>query len=90
MYGKSLENKKCTLGSKVCTNFTFSEYQEAHLGFGRFGLPDNTCKVSEGYVNGKISANAMKIARKLHNTKISTPDEFSICDLKHHVIVTID
>ena len=76
--------------ARVCHNFTFSEYQEAHLGFGRFRLPDNTCKVSEGYVNGKIPANAMKIARKSHNTKISTPDELSISEFKHHLIVTIE
>ena len=74
--------------ARVCHNFTFSEYQKAHLGFGRFRLPDNTCKVSEGYVDGKIPA--IKIARKSHNTKMLTPDELFIGDLKHHGSITIE
>ena len=45
--------------------------------FRRLRQWENSCKYNEN-------------AQKSHYTKISTPDELSIGDLKHHIIVTIE
>ena len=70
---------------RVFHNFTFLEYQEAHLGFGSFWLTEYTCKISASYVDGKVFANCTEICAKTQFTEISTPDELFL--FEHYCII---